>query len=192
MWLNYLPLFLSSFWSLAEYLLLCTSSCQILPRFAVTVILLLFFLFRNTRLYFHVFHWFGEKKSKESKDSNVLLDPYEYHIDLCNESCSSGRPVGRPSCVAKVSILDITCKLFNHFCRHYWLLHRFHWPWPYLRATGSKQNLLASLSRTLFVWSGWKLMWRWSNSSWTSWDLFLSRVFLKNKVTNCCFTDCVK
>ena len=34
----------------------------------------------------------------------------------------------------------------------------------------TKQNLLASFSRTLFVWSELKLMWWWSNSSWTSWD----------------------
>ena len=39
----------------------------------------------------------------------------------------------------------------------------------------AKQNLLASFSPALFIWSGWTLMWCWSSSSWTSWDYFWIR-----------------
>ena len=35
-----------------------------------------------------------------------------------------------------------------------------------------KQNLLASFSYTLFIWSGWNVMWWGSNSRWTPWDYF--------------------
>ena len=33
----------------------------------------------------------------------------------------------------------------------------------------TKQNLLASFSRTLCNWSGWNLVWCWSSSSWKPW-----------------------
>ena len=40
--------------------------------------------------------------------------PYYYHVDLCNESCSFGRPsVDHPFCVAKTLMLDITRGLSN-------------------------------------------------------------------------------
>ena len=39
----------------------------------------------------------------------------------------------------------------------------------------AKENLLASFSPALFIWSGWTLMWCWSSSSWTSWDYFWIR-----------------
>ena len=54
----------------------------------------------------------------------------------------------------------------------------------------AKQNLLASFSHTLFIWLGWNLMWWWSNVSWTSCELQLSKICW-NKGNNCCFTDCV-
>ena len=38
-----------------------------------------------------------------------LFYPYEYHINLCSESCLSGQP----SCMAKTLTLAITHKLFN-------------------------------------------------------------------------------
>ena len=40
---------------------------------------------------------------------NNFADPYEYHIDICNESCSSGRPAVLR---AKTLVFDITRKLF--------------------------------------------------------------------------------
>ena len=49
-----------------------------------------------------------------------LFDPYEYHMNLCSESCSygqlAGHPAVRPSCVAKTLMLDITHKLLNQIC----------------------------------------------------------------------------
>ena len=43
----------------------------------------------------------------------------------------------------------------------------------------------------LFIWSGWNLMWSWSNLSWTSWDHIWLRVIERREITDC-FTDCVK
>ena len=68
---------------------------------------------------------------------------------------------------------------------HPWLLpflFCFHWTWPCCGVTrvSAKQNLLASCSPTLFGWSGWKLMWWWSNSRWTSGD-FLGVRFIQTK-----------
>ena len=49
-----------------------------------------------------------------------VLDPYEYRVDLCNESCLSVRLAsqlaGRLCSVAKTLTLDMTRKLFNKFC----------------------------------------------------------------------------
>ena len=42
----------------------------------------------------------------------MVFDPYEYLLDLCNESCLSFRLSGRPSCMAKAVSLDIH-RLFN-------------------------------------------------------------------------------
>ena len=45
------------------------------------------------------------------------------------------------------------------------------WPWPWLRSQGlHKAKPVCFSFFTLFFWSGWNLMWWWSNSSWTSWD----------------------
>ena len=43
---------------------------------------------------------------------------------------------------------------------------------PWGHKVSAKQNLLASFSRILFIWSGWNLILWWSNSSWTFWDCF--------------------
>ena len=57
----------------------------------------------------------------------------------------------------------------------------------------TKQNLSASFSPTLFIWSGWNLMRWWSNPGWTSWCYFcLKRKKKRNKGNNCCCTDCIK
>ena len=45
-----------------------------------------------------------------------LFYPYEYHMNLCHESCSSGLPAEQPAVclgVAETLALDITGKLFN-------------------------------------------------------------------------------
>ena len=82
---------------------------------------------------------------------------------------------------------------FFHTChayRHQWLtiLYHFHWPWPYRgHKVSAKQNLLASFSRTLFIFSGWNLMWFKLNI----WRLLLSKIYW-NKDNNCFFTDWVK
>ena len=79
-------------------------------------------------------------------------------MDLCYELCLAGWL----SCVAKNLTLDITRKLFNQICLYFTVLidtidfchfRPFHRPWPCLG-------------------SGWTLMWRWSNSSWRSWEHF--------------------
>ena len=44
----------------------------------------------------------------------VVFDPYEYHMDLCNELYSAGR-----LCGAKKNLtLNIVRKLFNQFCSY--------------------------------------------------------------------------
>ena len=43
----------------------------------------------------------------------VIIDPYEYHMDLCNESCSFGRSAIWLPYGAKTLMLNITSKLFN-------------------------------------------------------------------------------
>ena len=70
---------------------------------------------------------------KHCKDTKaavcIIFDPFEYLMDLCNELCLLGWPVGRlaswPSFVAKRSALDITRKLFNQFFHtcHVYRLH---------------------------------------------------------------------
>ena len=62
-------------------------------------------------------------------------------------------------------------------------------PLPGGHTVSAKQNLLASFSRALFIWSGWNLMWWWNSSSWTPWDS--SKGYWK-KGNNCCFIDCFK
>ena len=46
-----------------------------------------------------------------------------------------------------------------------------------------KQNLFASFSPTLFIWSGWNLMWRCSSSSWTYWDCSWVRFIETREIT---------
>ena len=46
-----------------------------------------------------------------------------------------------------------------------------------------EQNLLASHSCSLLLWSGWNLMWWWSNSSWTSWIIFEQESFTRRGIT---------
>ena len=62
-------------------------------------------------------------------------------------------------------------------------LYHFHWPWPCLPLAKSVQSKIYSFSRTLFIWSGLNLMWRWSNSYWTSWDCFRVRFIETRKIT---------
>ena len=53
---------------------------------------------------------------------------------------------------------------------------------PGAKKVSTKQNLLASFSRILLIWSGWNLVWRWSNSSWTSWDYFWVRFVERREI----------
>ena len=118
---------------------------------------------------------------------------YEYHIDLCNESCSSGWPAGHlvwqkfdvAHCRQAVQpiffilVMLIGTMDFYHFVPLYVILTL-----PGSHNVSTKQNLLASFYHTLFIWSGWNLMWWWSNSG-CIWDYW-------NKGNKCCFTDYIK
>ena len=93
-----------------------------------------------------------------SKSFKLFFDPCKCHMDLRNESCL----YGRPSCMAKFLLLDMTCKLLNQIFSYV----------PYVQVqapfipllltltlpgghkVSSKQNLLASFSPTLIVISG--------------------------------------
>ena len=73
------------------------------------------------------------------------------------------------------------------YYRHYWLL-------PFCttfsdldRGWGSqgqrKAKPIGFILRNLFIWSGWKLMWCLSNSSWTSWDYLWLRFIETRGIT---------
>ena len=48
-----------------------------------------------------------------------FVDPYEYHMDLCSESCMSGWPDGWLAfCMARILALDITHKLVDQICSY--------------------------------------------------------------------------
>ena len=114
---------------------------------------------------------------------------------------SADEMASRLSCVTKNFLLDIWYEGFYHFfCISGMLIGNndlYHFI-PYSvtlmlagdHKVGGKQNLLASFSCTLFNWSGWNLMWCWSNSSWAS-D-FISEWCLLVKGNNCFFSDCVR
>ena len=108
---------------------------------------------------------------------------HEYHMDICDELCLSNQPAilhGKNFNVGHymqtvLPVLFCTC----HACRHHWLL-----PFDTMfidldlalgHRVSTEQNLLASLSCTQFIWSGWNLMWWWSDSSWIPWDYFWAR-----------------
>ena len=86
----------------------------------------------------------------------------ENHMNLCDESCSSGRSDGRPSCVAINLTLGITHKQFNQFIFLPAMLIRtiafYHYVPLSLTLTlpgghkvSAKQNVLASVFRALFI-----------------------------------------
>ena len=123
-----------------------------------------------------------------------FIDPYDYHMDLCNELCSSLRLAFHLSCIAKTLTLDITCKLSPNF--------------SYL------QCLLAPLTSTIwfYYWSCWGLQGQHKAKPFgvitfhlirMKYDvimkhfklnilrLFLSKIYW-NKGNNCCFTDCLE
>ena len=69
------------------------------------------------------------------------IDPYEYPMDLCthNKLCLSGRP----SCMAKTLMTDITRKHWNQIFFIPWqapltatISYHFHWPWSCLGLQG--------------------------------------------------------
>ena len=55
--------------------------------------------------------------------------------------------------------------------------------WPGGHKVSAKQNLLASFSPALSIWSGWNVMWRWRNSGWTSWDCLWVRFIETREIT---------
>ena len=80
---------------------------------------------------------------------------------------------GQLSCMAKTLMLDLTRNCSTKFV-HTWHTNSHHWLQPFYtaftdldRAWGHKvsaeQNIVASFSPTLFIWSGWNLMWWRSN-----------------------------
>ena len=122
----------------------------------------------------------------------------------------SARPTGRPPCVKKqkqkqkpteqpdfhVGLFELSrwtlhanFSFFSYLpCfKHHWLLS-FYTTFTDLTLAGghkvsAKPYLLASFSRTIFNWSGWNLIWCWSNSSWTAWCYFWMRFSEKREIT---------
>ena len=128
--------------------------------------------------------------------SPSVFDPYKYHMDICNELCSSGWQVGRWSCVGKtLAIRHYTQTVKPNFFIHAMLIGIIDFfcfrslsltltlTLPGGHMVSTKQNLLASFSPKLFVWSGWNLMWWWSNMSRTSWDYFRVRFIETREIT---------
>ena len=124
----------------------------------------------------------------------LLFDPYEYHMDLFNELCSPGWLASCPSCVTKTLTLDITGKL-HHFLSYLKAILKgtidfYHFKPLSLtltiqgvtRSAHSKSYWLHFLPHN-FIWSRWDLMWRWSNSSWTTWDFFSVRFIETREIT---------
>ena len=97
-----------------------------------------------------------------------------------------------PAGMAKNLTLDITHKLFNQFVSYlligtidfyHFILISLTLTLPLCHKVSAKQNLLASFSCTLLIWSGWNLMWCKSNSSWTVWDYLWVKFFERRKTT---------
>ena len=91
-------------------------------------------------------------------------------MDLCNELCFW------PNLFIPAMLIGTID--FNHF-----ILLSLILTLPAGHKVIAKQNLLASFSTTLFIWSGWNLMLWWSNSSWTSWDYFRVRFIETSGIT---------
>ena len=125
----------------------------------------------------------------KDKLSLRVFDPYEYHKDIRNESCSSG-PL---SCMAKIGHhtqtfqpnFFIPAQLLGTIDFYHVILLSLTMIVPGGHKVSVNQNVLASFSRTLFIWSGWNLMW------WHILKLVLSTIYW-NKGNNSCFTCCVK
>ena len=129
------------------------------------------------------------------KLSCLVFNPYEYHMDLCNESCltvwRASHPsvlrgknfnVGhytqtvQPNCFTPAMLIG-TIDFFHSIP----LSRTF--TWPGFHNFRAKQNILASFSCTLFIWSGWNLIWWWSISSSTALDYFWVRFVLTRGIT---------
>ena len=77
----------------------------------------------------------------------IITDPYEYHMDLCNELCLAGWLTSPPSCMAETFII-------GHYMHTVWpdlfmpailigtiiLYFNFQWSWPCLQAPKSAQS----------------------------------------------------
>ena len=103
----------------------------------------------------------------------IIFHLYEYHVRLaswlavfCGKNCNIGHYT------QNVSIPAMLIGTFD-----FYQSISLHWLWPSRGSQGQhKANLLASFSCILFNWSGWNLIWFWSNSSRISWCYFWVRV----------------
>ena len=136
----------------------------------------------------------------------TIFDQFECHMYLCYELCLSCQLTGYlGSCLsflAKTLSFNITCKLSTkfchtcHACRHHCLFHFIPLSLTVTLHGGykvsTKQNLLASFSHTLFIRSGWNLMWLWNNLTWISRDYWNKKTRdYWNKKNDSCFTDSI-
>ena len=113
-----------------------------------------------------------------------LFDPYEYHKDLCNESCLAGLcsknfNVGHHMQTSQQNFFTSAILMGISWLLPFGLLSQA-LTLPGGHKVSTKQNLLVLFFPTLFIWSGWNLMWWWSSSSWTYWDYFWVR-FIERK-----------
>ena len=113
--------------------------------------------------------------------------------------CPAGQAACWP-CVAKTLTLDITRKLFYHFFFipamsignidfYYFIPLSQTLTMPGGGKVSVKQNLLASFSCTLFIWSQWNLLLKQFKLNFLR---LLLRKISRNNGKNCCFTDWVK
>ena len=104
-----------------------------------------------------------------------FVDPYKYHMDLCNESCWSAKPYVRPSWFGKnlnighymhwtlhVTTFFTPDKLIGTIDFYYCIPLSLTLTLPGGRKVSSKQKLLSLFSCIFFDWSGWNLIWYWT------------------------------
>ena len=113
------------------------------------------------------------------------------HMDLCIKSCLASRlasihgknfNVGQNMQSVQPNFFIPAMLIDTIDCYHFLpLLLTLALPGGH--KVSGKQNLLASFSWILFIWSGWNLAQCWSNLSWTSWHYFWLRFDKVREIT---------
>ena len=81
-----------------------------------------------------------------SKQIDTVFDAYEYHMDLCNESCSASWPAVLRGKNFKAGDYAQSVQRIFSYQPCLWalltstVLYCCHWPWPYLGVTRSVQR----------------------------------------------------